>query len=333
MVEIGAIAAVALVLVHHISRNQRGDFCGERVVFVLGFQVFHCGLVLLVLPQNGIDEAKTLEVVVNQHVLFIVLQIKADQFLVDFQTFDKRIIACTEVGLDELLGGQPPFFGVAFGLVGVGLFLIVFRHAVEHKFKQRNLIFNVFHGIFGQFVEQHHEIASFKLFQRLDGFQCFVIMLVDSRLETLLVPIFHLHLGDIAIDGQVLADAPVVFVQIVGVCLGDFLVQQGIVHLVQLPDLLFDVLDEGLLGVFFHGKLHDVLPIEPSFQQLGLVFVLRGLLFDGNKLFLRRFRQILFEVFLYFFPHSLITVFRGFGVVGVVRGIARHGKSQSANGH
>ena len=109
--------------------------------------------------------------------------------------------------------------------------------------------------------------------------------------------------------------------------------QQGVVHLVQLPDFLFNVLDEGLLGVFLHGKQHDVLPIEPTLQQLGLVVVLRGLIFDGNKRFLSRFRQVFFEVFLYFFPHSLIIVFRGFGVVGGDRGLAGHGKSQRADGH
>ena len=136
VVEIGAVAAVVLVLVHQVAGNQRSDFGGKRIVFVLCLQVFHRGLVLLILLQNGIDEAITLEVIVNQHIFVLLLEIKGDEFLVDFQTFVDWVVSSAQVGLHEILGGQPPFFGVAFGLVGVGFTLIVIGHAVEHELEQ-----------------------------------------------------------------------------------------------------------------------------------------------------------------------------------------------------
>ena len=50
VVEIGAVFAIALVLVHHAARNQRGDFGGERIVLVLCLQILHRGLILGILP-------------------------------------------------------------------------------------------------------------------------------------------------------------------------------------------------------------------------------------------------------------------------------------------
>ena len=157
-------------------------------------------------------------------------------------------------------------------------------------------------------------------------------MLVDAGFETLLVPIFHLHLRNVTVDGQVLVDAPFVVAQVVGIGSRDFLVQKCITNLIQLPDFPFGVLDEVLVGVFLNGEPEDVLPIEVGLQQLHLVFVLRCLLLDGIQLFFSRFRQVFLKVFLYFFPHSLIVVFRGFGVVGVVRILVRRCKSQQTNG-
>ena len=134
-------------------------------------------------------------------------------------------------------------------------------------------------------------------------------MLVDSVLEALLVPIFHLHLGKVAIDGKVFNDHPFVAIQIVGVGLGDFLVQEGVAHLVQLPDLRLGILNEVLVGVFLDSELEDLLSIEIGLQQLYVVLVFCGLLLNGIQFLLRRFRQVLVEVFLYFFPHVFIVVF------------------------
>ena len=118
-------------------------------------------------------------------------------------------------------------------------------------------------------------------------------MLVDACAETLLVPIFHLHLREVgAFNRQVFDDTPIVLVQILGVGAGDFFVQKRIVNGVHLPDFRLKVLDEGLVGILLNGELHDVLSIEVGFQQLGLVFVFDGLFFDGIEFFFRRFRQV-----------------------------------------
>ena len=68
--------------------------------------------------------------------------------------------------------------------------------------------------------------------------------------------------------------------------------QEGIVNGVQLPHFRLKVLDEGLVGILLNGELHDFLPIEVGFQQLGLVFVFDGLFFDVIEFFFRRFRQV-----------------------------------------
>ena len=107
-------------------------------------------------------------------------------------------------------------------------------------------------------------------------------------------------------------------------------------YLVQLSDFGLGILDESLFGVFLHGNPHDILPIEPSLQQLGLVFVFRGFFLNGIQLFFSRFRQVFFKVFLYYFPHSLIIVFRSFWIirsVGVDGVLAWHSKSQHADGY
>ena len=328
-VEIGAVLAVALVLINHVAGNQRGDFSGERIALMLRLQLFHRDLVLLVLMQDGIDEAKTLEVVVNQHILVVILQVKANQLLVDFQAFVERVVICAKVNFYELFGGQPPVFGVAFHVVSVGLCLVVVGHTVEHELKQRSLIFNVIFVVVLVLI-QSHKILSLSLFQSLDGFQSLSIMLIDARFETFLVPIFHLHLGNVAVDGQVLVDAPFIVVQVVGIGSRDFFVQKRVANLVQLPDSPFSILDEVLVGVFLNGEPEDVLPIKVGLQQLHLVLVLRCLLLDGIQLFFSRFRQVFLKVFLYFFPHGFVVVFRGFWCVRV---LVRCCKSQQTNGH
>ena len=83
VVEIGAVVAVVFVLVHHVPRNQRGDFGRERVVLVLCLQILHRGLVSVIFPQDRIDEAKTLEVVVNQHIFILVFLVVGDEVLID----------------------------------------------------------------------------------------------------------------------------------------------------------------------------------------------------------------------------------------------------------
>ena len=102
---------------------------------MMGLQVFHRGLVLIVFAQNGIDELETLEVVENQNVFIRVCEIVGNEVLVDFQTFVDWVVSSAQVGLHEILGGQPPGVGFAFHVVGISLFLIVFCHAVEHKFE------------------------------------------------------------------------------------------------------------------------------------------------------------------------------------------------------
>ena len=92
-------------------------------------------------------------------------------------------------------------------------------------------------------------------------------------------------------------------------------------------------MSEMLIRILLDGELEDLLPIEVGLQQLDLVLVLGCLLFDGIQFFLRRFRQVLLKVFLYFLPHGFVVVFRGTGVIGAVRVPAGHGKSQQADGH
>ena len=209
IVEISAVLAVALILVHQVPCNQRGDFGGERIVLMLGFQVLHRSLVSVIFSQDGVNETKTLEVVVNQYVLVLVLEVVGDEVLIDLQAFAERVIGRTQVNLHKILGGQPPGIGRAFHVVGIGLTLIVVGHAVEHELKQRGLVFDVFLVVVLVFV-QRHEILGLGLFQCLDGLQGLIVMLVDAGAETLLVPVFHLHLGNVAVNGQILVDAPFV---------------------------------------------------------------------------------------------------------------------------
>ena len=229
VVETRAVFSVAIVLVHQAPRNQRGNLGRKRVVLVLVLQVLHRGLVLVVLVQNEVDEAETLEVVINQHILVLLLEIVGDEVLVDLQAFRKWVVHRAQVGLHEVLGGQPPCIGLTFHIVGIGLILVVVGHAVEHELEERGFVVDILLIVVLVFV-QHHEILGLGFFQCLDGLQGFIIMLVDARLETLLVPIFHLHLGDVAVDGQVFIDVPFVFVQVIGIGLGDFLVQEGVVN-------------------------------------------------------------------------------------------------------
>ena len=100
---------------------------------MLCLQVLHSGLVLLILAKDAVDEAKAVEVIVNQHILIRALEVKSYKVLIDLQAFRKWVIGSSKIGFHEVLGGQPPGIGLAFHIVGIGLFLIVFRHAVEHE--------------------------------------------------------------------------------------------------------------------------------------------------------------------------------------------------------
>ena len=72
---------------------------------MLRFQVFHRGLILGILLQDEVDEAKTLEIVVNQHILVLLLEVVGNKVLIDFQAFVERIICSAQVGLHEIFGG------------------------------------------------------------------------------------------------------------------------------------------------------------------------------------------------------------------------------------
>ena len=135
---------------------------------MLCLQVFHRGLVLVILPQDAVDESKTLEVVVDQHILILLLEVVCDKVLIDFQTLREWVVGSAQVGLHEILGGQPPFFGVALGIVGIGLALVVVGHAVKHEFEKRSFVFKVFLVVFLVLI-QDHEILGLGLFQCLDG--------------------------------------------------------------------------------------------------------------------------------------------------------------------
>ena len=91
---------------------------------------------MCILLQNAVDKTQTLEVVVNQHILILVFEVVGNQVLVYFQAFGEWVVGLAQVGFHEILGGQPPSIGFAFHVVGIGLFLIVVGHTMEHKLEQ-----------------------------------------------------------------------------------------------------------------------------------------------------------------------------------------------------
>ena len=160
---------------------------------MLRLQVLHRGLVLVVFIKDAVDKLKALEVVVNQHIIVLLLKVVGDEVLIDFQALREWVIGSAQVGLHEVVGRQPPGVSLTFHIVGIGLALVIVGHAVEHKLKQRGFIFDVILVVILVLI-QHHEILGLGLFQSLDGLQCLLIVLFDACFETLLVPVFHLHL-------------------------------------------------------------------------------------------------------------------------------------------
>ena len=120
-------------------------------------------------------------------------------------------------------------------------------------------------------------------------------MPVDAFLKGPHVPKFHLHLGKVALHGQIVSDFPSVIVQINGVCLGNLLMQQGLMHRIELSGLRFQITDKGLCGIPLHRAFKNGLPVEPAFQQLGLVVFLQRFMFNRIQCLGRQFGQVLLQ--------------------------------------
>ena len=135
-------------------------------------------------------------------------------------------------------------------------------------------------------------------------------MPVDAFLKGPHAPIFHLHLGKVALHGQIVSDFPSVIVQINGVCLGNLLMQQGLMHRIQLSGLRLQIPDKGLCGIPFHRAFKNGLPVKPAFQQLGLVIFLQRLAFNLIQRFGRRFGQVLLQRLRERLPQLVIAIFR-----------------------
>ena len=133
VVEISAVAAVAFVLAHQVAGDQRSDLCRQWVVGMLGLETFQGSLVQVIFLEDAIDEAKTFEVVVNQHVFIALLEVIGNQFLIDLQALDERVVSVAQVDTCKLSGRQPPQVGVAVHIVGIRLFLIIVGYTVKHE--------------------------------------------------------------------------------------------------------------------------------------------------------------------------------------------------------
>ena len=276
VVAVAAVVGVVSVLFDEVDGEAVDEFGVLFALLVVGHQRAHGLLVFVVVAVDAVDELIAFVVVEEADVAFVF----GDEGLEELEALDDGSVAVAEVGFDEVIGFEPPELGVPLGqdVVGVGGFAIVFHHAVEHEVEKGLLVFDVI--VFGIF-EEAEVVFGLGVTEGLHGFKSFGVVLGDEILEGAAVPVFHGHVVEAAVDGEVFPDAVFVVVEVLGIEVGDLFVEQGLFGLVEAVELGQGILEVGLFGLFLNGFEHHLAAIEDGLQELHLVTFFHGFLFDG----------------------------------------------------
>ena len=205
IVEVSAVIGVFVLLLYHFGRqfvDDVGILLVDRIFLHHGAQRVHVKFLLI---EDAVDEVVALVVVVETSI-FVVIEVVADELLIELQAANHGAFAVAEVGFGKVGGREPPQLGVpiGFNVISGGFLFVIVGYTVKQELEHSGLIVEVI-GAFRIFKERHIVLRG-GFFQCFHGFEGFGVMLVDEVEEGPFVPILHLHIIQTAVDGQVFVD-------------------------------------------------------------------------------------------------------------------------------